>query len=268
VVVFRSPGIACVTNCARRAWRTQGPCKACQLVAVNAKILDTSVRILAWDGPDLEVGRLEWDDDDVADARTSALALMLAAIEGPAVRSVHDQMLAAIGDMGMLRSHLVRSYRTGAEAYAPAARGSQLIQRGAAISHLVRAQARRLSRGSIVLESELPSLDVMAIPADGWNRHLLEGFNLYILMEMLAEADKTGAVLAHVAGGAYSETDAVAYWFFRRNTRRVCARIVCRRVFGRVVACVCFARALLRGILQFALSCDILCPPPLLDVTF
>ena len=97
----------------------QGPCASAQRTAVDAKALDSAMRILSWEAADLAPGGLsDGGDHDAAggggvgvgDARTSAVTLMLAAIEGGVSPGIYEAMLGAV-DLRVLRARLARSYR-------------------------------------------------------------------------------------------------------------------------------------------------------------
>jgi hypothetical protein len=195
----------------------QGPCVECQRAAVTEKALDSAMRVLAWEQPDLTPGGLTMDEDkdmeegvDMPDVRTAALVLLLAAVEGPVVPAHYDALMSAV-DLRVLRARLATAYREGVESYA----------RGGALGCVAR---RRVNGGADYDDAEVPMLDVLALPGGQWDENIVEGFNVYVLLEKLAAADPTGAVAFAVSVDNFSKDDAVAYLFFRRYTR--CIEIV------------------------------------------
>lgn len=173
------------------------------------------MHILAWEQADLTPGGLTVDADEgisVRDTRTSALVLLLAAIEGPVVPAIYDALATAI-DRSILHERLLCAYREGLEAYHE--RGSTAWPQRWYLGACTRLGAT----------ATVPTLlNVVGLPGGGWDANIAEGFNVFILLQKLAEAGGTDSG----AGPSTPPTKsfdaaaaAAARAFFERHTMRV-----------------------------------------------
>jgi hypothetical protein len=149
---------------------------------------------MLWTTGSIEARGIDKDSPVLAATRGKIATLLRAVLEGSSDAPVFAHVADSL-DFGVLRARLVHLYKAAVRS-----------QRG--------------TRQLMLRSGDLPSLDVTLLPLDAFDSGgLREAFDLYLLMEQLADAIPDLA--DRVSRDAYAESDRTAVWFFRKNTCRV-----------------------------------------------
>eukprot|EP00753_Platysulcus_tardus_P010959 PLAT3172.1.p1 GENE.PLAT3172.1~~PLAT3172.1.p1 ORF type:complete len:3198 (-),score=1828.26 PLAT3172.1:113-9706(-) len=225
----------------------QGPCELNQRSLLDAKVLDVAKRLLGgFFGSDLARRGLDSKHgrEHVRELKALTVKLLLSLLEGGGPPSATGSMISTL-DFRMLRYRMGRVYRSfvkglSAAKLLPDFLGNNLISKG-----LTSGIAKGLSVGTSVLSkvgqhtgldrgldlatggmlkklrlSGGPKVDPRQLPSDAFDGPLEEGFDIYILMSLLADAHPE--MREQMGADKFaSESDRMAFEFFKDNTGRI-----------------------------------------------